>query len=125
MTSSMKVPSSISRSSRSRAVSLSCPCWRSIFSGPPPRRAFSRRSWRSSTSARRGGRATSWSGAARSVVDMGPLGDRCQERLHHLGGHVGGLLAREAVLGRLERGDLEPHQLAVLHHGLEQVVDLV
>src|SRR3954471_20696730 len=115
MPSSVNVPSSMSSASRSRAVSLSCPCCRSIFSGPPPSRAFSRRSWRSSTSERSGGRATSWSGAARSVVDMGPLGDGGQERLDHLGGHLRGLLAREAVLGRLERGDLEPHQLAVLH----------
>ena len=36
MPSSTNVPVSIRSASRSRAVSLSCSCWRSIFSAPPP-----------------------------------------------------------------------------------------
>src|SRR3954453_14859817 len=140
MPSSVKVPSSIRRASRSRAVSLSCPCWRSIFSGPPPSLACSRRSCRSTTSSRSGGRATSWFGAAvlagppprlcsslgagRSVVDMRLLGHRRQERLDHVRGDGRGLVALGFVLGSLEGGHLEAHQLALLGHRLEQVVEL-
>ena len=39
MPSSVNVPSSTSRSRRSRAVSLSAACWRAIRSSPPPSRA--------------------------------------------------------------------------------------
>src|SRR3954462_11237030 len=53
MPSSLNVPGSISRSSRSRAVSLSCACWRAILSSPPPSCALARRSCSSSTSGRR------------------------------------------------------------------------
>src|SRR5438105_3873197 len=52
MPSSTNVPSSIRRSSRSRAVSLSLACWASIFSGPPPSLIFSRLARRSSASGR-------------------------------------------------------------------------
>jgi hypothetical protein len=44
MPSSENVPGSISNSKRSRAVSLSSACWRSIFSSPPPSFATARRS---------------------------------------------------------------------------------
>src|SRR3954469_13215621 len=64
--SSVHVPGSIRRSSRSRAVSLSCSCWRAIFSSPPPSRALARRASSSSTSERIGGRATSVSAEARA-----------------------------------------------------------
>ena len=47
---------------------LALPCWRSIRSRPPPSRTWSRRSCRSSTSERRGGRATSVSAGVRSVL---------------------------------------------------------
>src|SRR5919198_412302 len=57
MPSSVNSPPSKSRSSRSLAVSLSCSCWRSILSPPPPSFARARRSWRSSTRERSGGRA--------------------------------------------------------------------
>src|SRR6476619_4096149 len=56
MPSSANVPSSIRRSRRSRAVSLSCACWRATRSSPPPSFAFARRSCRSSTS----GRSIDW-----------------------------------------------------------------
>jgi hypothetical protein len=53
MPSSVNVPSSISSAIRSRAVSLSAACWRSMRSWPPLRRATARRSCSSSTSGRR------------------------------------------------------------------------
>src|SRR5947207_3472986 len=123
--SSMKVPSSISRSSRSRAVSLSCSCWRAIFSSPPPSLACSRRSCRSSTSDRREGRATNSSADARSAVDMSPRGDRLEQRLEHFQQQIGGVVPVARILGHLEGGDLESDQLAVLGDGLEKVVQLV
>src|SRR5437764_6743813 len=52
MPSSTNVPSSISRSRRSRAVSLSRACCAAILSGPPPCLIFSRRARRSSASGR-------------------------------------------------------------------------
>ena len=58
MPSSVNVPSSSSRSSRSRAVSFSCACWRAIRSSPPPSLALARRSCRSSTRGRSIGAAT-------------------------------------------------------------------
>src|SRR3954464_12652028 len=54
MPNSQNVPSSISRSRRSRAVSLPWSCCLAIFSSPPPSLARSRRSTRSSTSGRSG-----------------------------------------------------------------------
>src|SRR3954466_8043756 len=71
MPNSQKVPSSISRSSRSRAVSLPWPCCLAILSSPPPSFARSRRAARSSTS----GRSRP---AGCSVVDMGLLEKRFQ-----------------------------------------------
>jgi hypothetical protein len=49
---SVNVPASMSRSIRSRAVSLPAACWRSIFACPPPSRSAARRSRRSSASGR-------------------------------------------------------------------------
>src|ERR1700748_2366037 len=127
MPSSVKVPSSIRRASRSRAVSLSSACWRSIFSWPPPSIAFSRRSCRSSTSERSGGRATSSPAPARggSVCDTGASLHRVEqrgERVHRARRRV---LALERILRGVERGHLHADHLALAGDRLEQVVDLV
>src|SRR5215213_11880409 len=47
-----RAPSSHSRATRSRAVSLPCLCWRSILSGPPPPRSRSSRARSSLLSSR-------------------------------------------------------------------------
>ena len=126
MPSSVNVPSSIRSASRSRAVSLSCSCWRAIRSSPPPSRACSRRSCRSSTSERSGGRATSVSARGVRSVRHEPLRARCVEhRLQHVHRRLGGHGARLLVVGRVEVRDLDPHQLAVLEHRVHQVVELV
>ena len=111
MPSSVNVPSSISSASRSRAVSLSCSCWRAIRSSPPPSRACSRRSCRSSTSERSGGRATSVSAAARSVRHARPA-QVVEHRLQHVHRRLGGHGALLLVVGRVEVRDLDAHQLA-------------
>src|SRR4051794_12523416 len=71
MPNSQNVPSSISRASRSRAVSLPWSCCLAIFSSPPPSFARARRSARSST----GGGSRR---AGCSVVDMCLLQKRLQ-----------------------------------------------
>src|SRR3954465_13393325 len=68
---SQNVPSSIRRSSRSRAVSLPASCCFAILSSPPPSFARSRRAARSSTSGR--SRPAGCSGG-----DMGLLEKRFQ-----------------------------------------------
>src|SRR4051812_45091225 len=102
---SQKVPSSISRSSRSRAVSLPASCCLAIFSSPPPSLARSRRSAKSSTNGRK--RPTGC-----SVADMRLLQKRFQ-------GARGAL----DVLGLDVH--LHPDDLRFVGDGLEQVVELV
>src|SRR6266581_730905 len=105
MPNSQKVPSSINRSIRSRAVSLPWSCCLAIFSSPPPSLAFSRRSARSSTSGR-----SRLVGC--SVVDMGLLqqgGERAARALDVL---------RLAL-------DLDADDLGLVGDRLEQVVQLV
>src|SRR3954454_10886778 len=125
MPSSVKLPSSIRSASRSRAVSFSCSCWRSMRSAPPPSLACSRRSCRSSTSERSGGRATRASGAALSVVDMCLFRDGVQQRLEQLHRDRGRLVALVRILRELEGGQLEAHKIALLDHGFEKVVELL
>src|SRR3954467_6436355 len=105
MPNSQKVPSSISRSRRSGAVSLPRSCCLAIFSSPPPSLARSRRSARSSTS----GRSRL---AGCSVVDMRLL----QKRFQCAGGSLD-------VLGF--DVDLPPDDLRLVGNRLEQVVELV
>src|SRR3954466_5454112 len=105
MPNSQNVPSSISRSSRSRAVSLPWSCCLAIFSSPPPSFARSRRSARSSTS----GRSRL---AGCSVVDMRLLQKR-RERAHR----------PLDVLGL--DVDLHPDDLGPVGDRLEQVVELL
>src|SRR6478672_5335777 len=102
---SKKVPSSISRSRRSRAVSLPRSCCLAIFSSPPPSLARSRRSSRSSTS----GRSRL---AGCSVVDMGLLEKRLEG-------------ARRALHVLRLDVDLHADDLGLARHRLEQVVELV
>src|SRR4051812_21742876 len=134
MPNSTNVPSSTSSARRSRAVSLSCSCWRAIFSSPPPRRARSRRSWRSSTSDRSEGRATRLSAAARSVAISSRkryflllrIGrDPVKQRVEHPHRRLGGVGQLVGVGRSLERRHLDPHQLRVVRDGLHQVVELV
>src|SRR3954449_3585217 len=107
MPNSQNVPGSISRSSRSRAVSLSWSCCLAIFSSPPPTMARSRRSARSSTS----GRSRL---AGCSVVDIRLLEDWFEH-------------ARDGVcvVGVEEGGHLDADDLALVGDRFEQVVELV
>src|SRR5213592_4681070 len=107
MPNSQNVPSSISKSRRSRAVSLPASCCLAIFSSPPPSFARSRRSARSSTR----GRSRL---AGCSVVDMGLLQDGLEDADHGWRG-----------VGVDERGHLHADDLALVGYGLEQVVELV
>src|SRR3954452_16236291 len=107
MPNSQNVPSSISRSIRSRAVNLSAACCLAIFSSPPPSFAFSRRSARSSTS----GRSRL---AGFSVVDMRLL----EQRFEHAGDGA-------RVIAVDERRHLDTDDLALVGDGLQQVVELV
>src|SRR3954467_3294894 len=105
MPNSQNVPSSISRSIRSRAVSFPASCCFAILSSPPPSFARSRRAARSSTSGR-----SRLVGC--SVVDMRLLEERFQS--------TGGALDVLRLDGHLHADDLR-----LVGHGLEQVVELV
>src|SRR5215208_386737 len=115
MPSSVQVPSSIRRASRSRAVSLSRSCCFSIFSGPPPCSALRRRSCSSSTSGRR-------TEVGASVADMGSFLDGVEQWLDDAldGGRAERaleLVERRLEVRHLEADDLAPggdarHQLA-------------
>src|SRR3954463_16569025 len=56
---------------------------------------------------------------------MGSPLDRLEQRVEHVDGDRGGVLALELVLGRLEGRDLHADHLALAGDRLEQVVELV
>ena len=123
MPSSVNVPSSISSASRSRAVSLSCSCWRrdlllaaaELRLLAPLVQLLHERAQRRARHERVRGRAIGH-GCGPEVVE---------ERLEHVHRRLRRGDPLLLVLGRLERRDLEPDQLAVLEHRVEQVVELV
>src|SRR6202140_3017639 len=138
------VPSwvSISKANRSRAVSLPCPCWRAIFSSPPPSMMAARRAWRSSTSGRssEGGLAVSGIRAevdsrksyfppyrlpSKAARDQAPPATLRQQGIEHAGDDLGpepGLLG--LLDGGLEASDLDADDLAALAESLKQVEEL-
>src|SRR5215212_10425503 len=117
MPSSVHVPSSIKRASRSRAVSFSAACCFSIFSEPPPCSILARRSCSSSTSGRR-------MEVGASVADMGSFLEGVEQRLDHPL-HRGGLQRPlDVVDRRLEVRDLEADDLASLRHAGQELPEL-
>src|SRR6266849_897579 len=134
MPSSTNVPSSISRSIRSRAVSLPASCCLAVFSSPPPSLMAARRSARSSTSGRRIdcgwvsgvaiGAGALWKvglptfyfdglrGAASSRV---PLAEHRRDGIAH----------HRRQLRSLQTRDLDSDDLAGVRDRVEQVVELL
>src|SRR5690349_7102181 len=117
MPSSTNVPSSTSRSIRSRAVSFSRSCCLAIFSSPPPSLATRRRSCRSSTSGRS-------SDVGASVADILSFLESVEKGLDHAqdGGRAEGPF--ELVDRGLEVGDLDADDLAAAGDPPQQLAQL-